>query len=272
MKHLKKILNIILWILIISGSITVFAFIQNKGNSTICGALNIFIQYDSLKENYFIREDHIRKLIAERFGQVENIPVKNIDINYLERLMYANPWVYRADVYLTINGVVDIIIEPREPILRIINRYGESYYMDSNGRLMPWSPDFTPYVPVLTGNISETYTQWHRITVAEIINNDTLKTCTMLDDFYLMAKFILADKFWSSHIEQIYLNNRGEMELIPKVGNHRIVFGTSDNLEEKFWKLETFYKKGMNRIGWGDYDTLNLKFANQVVCTKATYK
>lgn len=269
MKHFKKILGIILWILIISGSITIFAFVQNKWNATICKALNIFVKHNPFRENYFIKEDDIRKLIAERFGQVENIPVKNINVNYLERLMYTNPWVYKADVYLTINGVVHIKIEPREPILRIINQYGESYYMDSDGRLMPWSSDFTPYVPVVTGNISETYTRWHDISMTEIINNDTLKTHTILDDFYLMAKFILPDEFWSSHVEQIYLNHHGEMELIPKAGNHRIILGNADNLEEKFWKLKAFYKHGLKRTGWEYYDTLNLKFENQIVCTKA---
>ena len=59
--------------------------------------------------------------------------------------------------------------------------------------------------------------------MSELINNDTLKTLTMLDDFYTMARFILADEFWSAHVEQIYLNNYGEIELVPKVGDHKII-------------------------------------------------
>jgi cell division protein FtsQ len=121
---------------------------------------------------------------------------------------------------------------------------------------------------VATGNIKEKFEQWRNIPVDKIINNDTLKTITLLDDFYIIAQFILADEFWSAHIEQIYLNQYGDMELVPKVGNHKIIFGTSEQMEEKFWKLKTFYKQGLNYTGWENYDTLNLKFQNQVVCTK----
>ena len=121
---------------------------------------------------------------------------------------------------------------------------------------------------VVSGNIKETYDAWFRTSMDELINNDTLKTRTMLDDFYAMARFILADEFWSAHVEQIYVNNYGEIELVPKVGDHKIIFGTSDQMEEKFWKLKTFYKEGLNYTGWENYDTLNLKFENQVVCTK----
>ncbi len=272
MEIFKKILRIAFWVLLIAGLGTVFAFVQNKENETLCSKLNISIQRDPMKENYFVEEDDIRKLIAEQFGQVENTPLKNIDVNYLERLMYTNPWVSRADVYLSINGVVDVEIEQRQPILRIINMKQESYYMDAIGKLMLWSPNFTPRLLVATGNIPETYEQWSRTSMDEIINNDTLKSRTMLDDFYAMARFILADEFWSAHVEQIYLNNHGEIELVPKVGDHKIIFGTSDEMEEKFWKLKTFYKEGLNYTGWENYDTLNLKFVNQVVCTKVNFK
>jgi len=272
MELFKKIMRITFWVLLVAGIGTVFAFVQNKENETLCSKLSISIIRDPMKENFFVNEDDIRKIIAERFGQVENTPLKNIDVNYLERLMYATPWVSRADVYLTINGVVDVEIEQRQPILRIINRNQESFYMDSNGKLMLWSPNFTPRLLAATGNISESYDEWNHRSMDELINNDTLKTLTLLDDFYAMTGFILADEFWSAHVEQIYVNNYGEIELVPKVGDHKIIFGTSNEMEEKFWKLKTFYKEGLNYTGWENYDTLNLKFENQVVCTKTKVK
>ena len=59
-----------------------------------------------------------------------------------------------------------------------------------------------------------------------------------------------------------------DFELVPKVGNHKIVFGGIDNLESKFEKLMIFYKKGLSKTGWNEYSEINLKFKNQVVCTK----
>lgn len=272
MELFLKILRIAFWVLLIAGLSTIFAFVQKQEDDLLCSKVNISILRDPMQENFFVEEDAIRQLIAQRFGQVENSSLKNIDVNYLERLMYANPWVARADVYVSIDGVVDVEIEQREPILRIINVNGENYYMDAGGRLMLWSPDFTPRTLIASGNIQEKYEKWSKLSVSELINNDTLKTLTMLDDLYTMARFILADEFWSAHVEQIYVNLLGEIELVPKVGNHKIIFGNSDEVAEKFWKLKTFYKEGLNYAGWENYDTLNLKFNNQVVCSKVKLK
>jgi len=268
MELLKKILKITFWVLLVAGLITLFAFVQKNENELLCSRVNINILRDPIQENFFVAEDDIRELIAQRFGQIENTPLKNIDIHYLEQLMYVNPWVARGNVFMHIDGVVNIEIEQRQPILRIINENGESFYMDSNGKLMLWSPDFTPRILIASGNIKDRYNEWYNTNIREIINNDTLKTRTMLDDLYTMARFILADEFWSAHIEQIYVNENGDIELVPKVGNHKIVFGGSDEMAEKFWKLKTFYTEGLNYTGWESYDTLNLKFNNQVVCTK----
>jgi cell division protein FtsQ len=269
MELFKKIVRIAFWVLFVAGLTTVFAFVQKKESDLLCNKVSINIARDPMKENYFVQEDAIRTLIAQHFGQIENSSLKNIDVNYLERLMYSNPWVAKADVYMSIDGVVDIEIEQRQPILRIINDKNESYYMDSQGKLMLWSSDFTPRVLIASGNIKETYAEWNKTSAADLINNDTLKTLTMLDDLYSMASFILADEFWSAHVEQIFVNVDGEIELVPKVGDHKIIFGSSDEMAEKFWKLKTFYKEGLNYTGWENYDTLNLKFNNQVVCTKS---
>ena len=53
----------------------------------------------------------------------------------------------------------------------------------------------------------------------------------------------------------------------PQVGNHEIIFG-SDRLEEKLDVLRTFYGKGMNEEAWNKYKSINLKYKDQIVCTK----
>jgi len=268
MELFKKIVRISFWVLLVAGVTTLFAFVQKQENESLCRKVNITVLRNPMHENFFVEEDDIRELIAKQFGQVENTPLKNIDVNHLERLMYSNPWVSRADVYLSIDGVVDIEVEQREPVLRVINSNGESYYVDAQGVLMPWSPNFTPRTIIASGNIKESYDGHSHTAVAETINNDTLKTRILLNDLYTMASFILADEFWSAHVEQIYVNKNADIELVPKVGNHKIIFGSKDEMNEKFWKLKTFYKEGLNYTGWANYDTLNLKFNNQVVCTK----
>jgi cell division protein FtsQ len=70
-------------------------------------------------------------------------------------------------------------------------------------------------------------------------------------------------------IQQIYVNTKKEIELYATIGNHKIVFGNSEDIPEKFNKLKMFYKEGLNSIdAWNKYSIVNLKYKNQVVCTK----
>ena len=90
----------------------------------------------------------------------------------------------------------------------------------------------------------------------------------MIEQVYELAKFIVADTFWNAQAEQIYVNENQELELIPRIGNHRIVIGDAENLAEKFNRLMIFYTQGLNKTGWNNYSVINLKYRNQVVCTK----
>jgi cell division protein FtsQ len=58
------------------------------------------------------------------------------------------------------------------------------------------------------------------------------------------------------------------MELVPRVGSQKIVFGNGDDLESKFKNLLVFYKKAIPLVGWDTYSTINLKFKGQIVCVK----
>ena len=80
--------------------------------------------------------------------------------------------------------------------------------------------------------------------------------------------FITHDKFLKAQIDQVYVTEGGEFELIPRIGNHVILLGKAVDLDDKFRKLYAFYKLGLNKIGWNKYNIINIKYKNQVVCSK----
>ena len=83
-----------------------------------------------------------------------------------------------------------------------------------------------------------------------------------------MSSFIAGHELWSAQIVQIYVNNQGEYELIPRIGPHIIILGDLEDYRAKFEKLELFYKDGLNHVGWNQYLKINLKYKDQIVCTK----
>ena len=145
------------------------------------------------------------------------------------------------------------LLENNEFISQLISHF----YIDKNGLKIPLSDHFTARVLVANGAILESF------------NNkiDTLQT-KIAKDLFAVASYIEQDKLWSEQIVQIYINNENDMELVPRVGTQKIIFGNANDLESKFKNLMIFYKKAIPLVGWEAYSTINLKFKGQIVCVK----
>jgi len=168
-----------------------------------------------------------------------------------------------AEVYSTIDGVLKIELNQRNPILRVFTEYGDSYYIDENGWMMPLSDKFTSRVLVANGAIKTSFAMGYEINIMDLKQEDK-----RLKDLYLLSSFINSNSFLKAQIVQIYLKENGDLELIPRVGNQEILFGKAENIKEKFDKLMIFYKQGLSKTGWNGYKRINLKYNKQVVCTK----
>jgi cell division protein FtsQ len=160
--------------------------------------------------------------------------------------------------YVDMDGVVNVEIRQRQPILRIMNRFEQDFYVDQYGLKIPLSANFTAPVLVATGNIDEVFV--NRV--------DTLHTA-MAKALFTTADFIRKDSLWDAQIEQINVNANREIELIPRVGNQRILIGNADSLDKKFKNLLIFYQKAIPKVGWGAYKVINIKYANQVIGIKS---
>ena len=130
---------------------------------------------------------------------------------------------------------------------------------------MPASQNYTSYEIIASGNIEQNYSFENIDSFPKLQENPVKKT--VIDDLFTLIKYINNNAFFLAQIEQIYVNQDNEFELIPRVGNQTILFGTIDNYEIKFNNLEAFYKKAMNKVGWNKYKTISVQFDNQIVCS-----
>ena len=85
---------------------------------------------------------------------------------------------------------------------------------------------------------------------------------------YKLALFINKNDFLKAFVEEIFINQRNEIEIIPKIGDQVIQFGDIDRMDEKFTYLKAFYHSNTTKGGWNKYATLSLKYKNQIVCSK----
>lgn len=52
------------------------------------------------------------------------------------------------------------------------------------------------------------------------------------------------------------------------MGNHVIVFGTTDSISQKFRNLYTFYEKVLPEVGWNKYSEISVEHLSQVIGRK----
>lgn len=261
---MNKWLEILLWSLSTLGLLLLLGFVNKQQDNAVCK--DIVIQIDRSNGNFFVDEEDINEMVYHERDTVQGNPMASINTEALEYKINNHPSIQNAEVYKTIDGNLVIEVEQRTPIVRIFNLQGESYYIDSTGKLMPPSSNYTARVLIANGYFTDSFFDLASQNARNV--SDTLEHKTYIDDIFTFAEFLRKSPFWSAQIEQLYVNKELDIELIPRVGNHRIVFGDAVSIEEKFKKLELFYKNGLSKTGWNEYSTINLKYANQVVCTK----
>ncbi len=242
-------------------------FVNKEQDLLLCKSFDIKVNQDD--ELDFIDKTDVAQLIKDRGDSIVGQPKSTVNVTELEKALNSHPAIANAEVSISIDGVLKVDVKQRKPIIRIINADGDSYYLDDEGTLMPLSDKYTAKVVVANGNIFEPFAKRYQYSVNDIAKDSLLKTTSMLDELFAMATYINADEFWKSQVQQIYINSEKDMEIVPLVGNQKIIFGDTTAMDEKFKKLMVFYKEGLNTTGWWDkYSSINLKFKNQIVCTK----
>ena len=242
---MKKILIIISGLLVAGYVIFAIVRYSEKSGEEVYKGLDIqIIESDSVQ---FITMEDIERSLTENKLNFNGMQIKDIDTDKIERLLSeSNPIIDNVECFYSHDGVVHVKIKQRRPIMRVMSNTG-NYYIDKDARIIPVSSGFTVFLPIATGYIDTIYAQ------------------TSLCEF---ALFLKNSEFWEAQIEQIDVLKNKDVILIPRVGEHQILLGKLEHFESKLSRLMEFYQKGLSETGWNKYDKINLKFDNQIICTK----
>ncbi|AYL97202.1 cell division protein FtsQ/DivIB [Mucilaginibacter celer] len=249
----KRLLIGCAWVICLGGLVVLMGFIETKKADVVCTAVNVSIPGGQ----YFIDKQEVDHIIEAEGRSLVGRRIENIDIQALEDKLKANPFIEFAKVYAEMDGVLQVEVSQRQPILRIMNHYDMDFYVDQHGLKIPLSQNFTARVLVANGFIEELFT--NRV--------DSLHT-RLAKDLFKTADYIRKDSLWDAQIAQMYVNANREIELIPRVGNQRILIGNADSLGIKLNNLQAFYKQVLPRVGWDTYRIINVKYTNQVIGIK----
>jgi len=249
----RNILFGLTWAICLSGLVVLMSFIEVKKSTMTCKGVQVIIPGNQ----YFIDKQEVDNIIGLNSNSLVGRRLENINIQRLEKKLRANPFVASASVYADMNGVIMVEINQRQPMMRVMNRFNQDFYIDEHGLKLPMSANFTAKVVVANGYIDELFA--NRV--------DSLRT-PIAKQIFKTADYIRKDSLWTAQIAQIYVNDKHEIELIPRVGNQRILLGNADSLDTKFKNLLAFYKQAVPQVGWVAYKAINIKYTNQVIGIK----
>ena len=224
-----RVLSIILATLLSCYVLVVAFFFQDVKEDGLCEGMEIVLR-DSLEKHFVTDGDLVYLLNTEE----------------IEEKLLSNNMISKVEAYKTPSRLIKLEIEQKMPILRVNSPAG-NYYVDNLGSMMPLSRHYVAHVLVASGQIDEKLA---------------------LGDLYKFALFLEEDDFWNDWIGQIYVDSDNNVELIPRVGNHKVVLGTFDDYQTKLENLRLFYEQAIPKVGWEKYSEINLKYKNQIVCIK----
>ena len=261
-KKIKKYRRIF-YLLAIILAIVILSAVHRKYVNTLCADIKVVV-LDSSQARFITQNTVIDYLTRTYKKNIIGNTFKNINLYDIESDLKDNPFIKKAEVFRNNNDMLEIQIQQRQALLRIFDKKNNTYYIDNEGNFMPTSSNFAPYVPIFSGNIPaiET-TRKHKLLNIE----DTTLKNNIYSKCFQMAKELKRNHFTYELIDQVVVNPQKEFELIPKIGNFKIIFGSLNDAEKKIRNLEAFYKQVGPKIGWNKYSKINLEYTNQIVCT-----
>lgn len=247
------VLYSLLGIASLAGMAMLMSLVAKKADEQACKQLKVVIE----GKETFIDQQDISKLILDNFGNVIGVPLKNIEIEKIEQSLLELPYVAHASVYTDMNGVLQINVQQREVILRVISARGKEYYVDTHGKKIPVTLKYVPHVLVANGYIRETYEQPLEAVESELVQ-----------DLVKIVEHVQGDQLWENQIVQLYVNEERDIEIIPRVGKEVLLIGNADSLQEKLDRLEVYYKNILPKVGSEAYEKVNVKYGDQIICER----
>jgi len=246
----RKLLKLTGFLLLIIFIIGTLAFTSIESKNIMCTGIEVVFDSDELIN---VDKDKLIRIVKNTDNKILKKTLGEINSEEIEDEIEKVPAILTADVYkLMVNekglykGVLVVKVKHREPVMRVITSSG-SYYLDKFGIRIPVSSSYATNVLVASGSVSESFA---------------------VEKLLPFALYVGDNDFWNAQIQQIYVEEDGDVLLIPLVGRHVIELGEMDNFPQKLNVMRAFYKQVLAKNNWDKYDRVSLKYNNQVVAKR----
>ena len=189
---------------------------------------------------YFIDEKDIKDLVKQ-YNPTRKIG--DVKIPELEKKINENPFVDSANVYMNLNGNLNVDIKQRVPVFRL-SKNGKDFYVDEKGVEFPISRNFSYPCMLVMGDVDASEYQKLGQLVEKIDKDDFSK------------KYFIGIK-----------KEKDNYNLLTSDGNYKVEIGDLENIDFKVKGFKTFVEKYLVYQNPNKYKKISVKYNNQIVTT-----
>lgn len=193
---------------------------------------------------YFIDEKDIKDLVKQ-YNPTRKIG--DVKIPELEKKINENPFVDSANVYMNLNGNLNVDIKQRVPVFRL-SKNGKDFYVDEKGVEFPISRNFSYPCMLVMGDVDASEYQELGQLVEKIDKDDFSK------------KYFIGIK-----------KEKNNYNLLTSDGNYKVEIGDLENIDFKVKGFKTFVEKYLVYQNPNKYKKISVKYNNQIVTTLNPY-
>ena len=241
----KKILSIALWV--VTGAALIVLFVFGRKWYLETPLKGIQINLERSHADGFVEKDSLLAYAKAVCDIAHHNTIENIDMERINKLLANNLWIEHGNAFIDLNDTLYIKAKEYEPVLRVYGIDGRSVYVTAEGVIIPSSPRYTPHLMIASGHFEQQTGIAEALTIAQAISRD---------------------EYLTEHIGQIYLNQDKEFEVTVNNLPVKVIVGDTCAIDDKLSRLRILLERYNNTEELIGYKTLDLKYKNQIVCTK----
>lgn len=241
------VIRCVLSLLLIGYLVFALCWADSMAAREVCAGIDIHVMQSPTSRN-FVTPAEVRHLLSEWQLDRTDLPLRMIDTQRIEDSLEGIDNIEHAQVERMPDRRLRLTVTPMQPVARIFDNHGASYYINRQGKRLTANARFRIDVPVITGAF------------------DSVRTPVSL--LPLMNR-IASDSAWNAIVSHVAVEpGTHDVLLVPIIRGHVINIGTPDDIDDKLDRVMLMYRKVMPIKGWNYYDTISVKWSGQVVATR----
>ena len=259
-----RFLVLAFFVLMGAGALALWAFSISKHNAQPVPEVRVNI-HRGQNVDELISKQEIDSIVHSHFGLLQGTPMNQIDVGAIQVAVNRHPAIQSCYVYMGVDGILNIDIQQRAPMFRVMNSDGSGFYVDTLGQSFNLLDRAVAYVPIYT--VEGVMGAMQYPATKEYYDENTLGL-TYLDELVAFGNHMRKHADLKDWTEHVHLTAMGTIEVIPRIGRHVIDYGSVYNLDMKTKMLFQFYRSQLYITDLEKYSRINLNFENQVICEK----